>query len=64
VIGGEVPLRKGSSQKTISTNIREMRKAGHPENVSVAAAMRQAYGPTKKKKKSSPKGKSDWSDAR
>ena len=37
-----MPLRKGSSQKVISDNIREMRKAGHPENQAVAAAMRMA----------------------
>jgi len=43
-----MPLKKGSSQKTISENIREMRKAGHPEAQSIAAAMRQA-GKSRKK---------------
>lgn len=37
-----MPLEKGSSQKTISKNIKEMQKAGHPHNQAVAAAMRQA----------------------
>jgi len=37
-----VPLHPGKSQAVISENIREMRHAGHPENVSVAAAMNEA----------------------
>lgn len=37
-----MPLKKGKSQKTISHNIREMEKAGHPHNQAVAAAMHQA----------------------
>jgi len=37
-----MPLKKGKSQKTISANIREMIKAGHPQNQAIAAAMRQA----------------------
>ena len=37
-----MPLVKGSSQKTISSNIREMMKAGHPQKQSIAAAMHMA----------------------
>ena len=40
-----MPLKKGSSQETISSNIREMRHAGHPEDQSIAAAMRMAGKP-------------------
>jgi hypothetical protein len=34
-----MPLRAGKSQKVISSNIREMRKAGHSQAQSVAAAL-------------------------
>ena len=45
-----MPLRKGSSQKTISHNIREMRAAGHPQDQAVAAAMNVArHNPPKRK---------------
>ena len=44
-----VPLKKGSSQKTISKNIAEMIKSGHPRAQAIAAAMRSA-GKTRGKK--------------
>lgn len=37
-----MPLLKGSSQKTISKNISEMVRAGHPQNQAIAAALNQS----------------------
>jgi hypothetical protein len=37
-----MPLKEGSSRETVSSNIREMVDAGHPQKQAVAAALRQA----------------------
>jgi hypothetical protein len=37
-----MPLIKGSGKEAISANIAELRRAGHPEDQSVAIAMRMA----------------------
>lgn len=37
-----MPLTKGKSKSVISKNIREMVKAGHPQNQAVAAALSTA----------------------
>lgn len=37
-----MPLKKGSSKATVSSNIKEMMQAGHPQKQAVAAALNQA----------------------
>ena len=37
-----MPLKKGSSQKVVSANIRELRHAGYPEKQAIAIAMEKA----------------------
>lgn len=44
----EMPLQKGSSDKVISANIRELRHSGRPEKQAVAIAMSQAGKSNKK----------------
>ena len=46
-----MPLKKGSSRKTIGNNIREMEASGHSHAQAVAAALSTAYGPKKKKRR-------------
>ena len=46
-----MPLRKGKSRKVVSDNIREMVEAGHPQKQAVAAALRTAGVPKRRKAK-------------
>ena len=43
-----MPLKKGGSPTVISSNIREMMKAGHPQSQAIAASLRQAKSRPKK----------------
>ena len=44
-----MPLKKGSSKKVISSNIRTEMRAGRPQKQAIAIAMRKA-GKSRKKK--------------
>jgi hypothetical protein len=37
-----MPLKSGTSEETVSENIKEMKASGHPQDQAVAAAMRKS----------------------
>ncbi len=46
-----MPLKKGKGRKTVSANIRELKKSGKPQDQAVAIALDTARGGKKRKKR-------------
>lgn len=59
-----MPLLSGSDKGIVSENIKELRKAGHPETQAIAIAMRKAgkARPAKSKKRAVDPGEPDEDD--
>lgn len=52
-----MPLKKGTSRKTIGHNIEEMEKSGHPRKQAIAASLNEARMSGAKIPKKKSKGK-------